>query len=559
MFDSAIAALAEGEIAWAGTSLTGRADLLGRVHKAVAASAESWVSTASSVKGLHPDSQLVGEEWTSGPYPVLSACDMLANSLRALAQKKSPLEGIKFGTAPGGRVSVPALPHSAYESILLHGFKAEVWMPPGVAASTVRSHAGLAAQRPSLTHGVGLVLGAGNITSIPPLDVLYELIANNRLTLLKLNPVMARMKAVYESALAPLISANLLRIVDGDGADGGYLAHHPGISHVHMTGSAATHDAVVYGPGPEGRARKVSKTPLLNKPITSELGGVSPIIVVPGRWTARDLRYQAEHIATMRLHNGGYNCIAGQVVLMSRDWNQKGAFLEELRAAMTRTPERTPWYPGSGDRVASACESYPGAEQVGTGRLLIELTAADNAQTMQTTEYFSPVLGVMELAGSGRVFLDAAISAANEDFTGTLGVNVIADPKDIKSMGKGFRRSLAQLHYGTIAINAWTGVGFLTAAAPWGAFPGHTLEDVQSGLGVVHNALLISGPERTVVTGPFRPFPRSVVHGEFALFPKPPWFVTSRSAKSTGKLLTEFVAKPSWARMPAVFAAAFRA
>lgn len=559
MFDGAIAELTEGESAWAAMSLTKRADLLGRVHEAVTASAENWVDTASSVKGLHPDSQLVGEEWISGPYPVLSACAMLANSLRALAQKKSPLEGVKFGSAPGGRVSVPVLPHSAYESILLHGYKAEVWMPPGVAASTVRSHAGLAARRPSLTHGVGLVLGAGNITSIPPLDVLYELIANNRLTLLKLNPVMARMKAVYEKALAPLIAANLLRIVDGDGADGGYLAHHSGISHVHMTGSAATHDAVVYGTGPEAQARKVANTPLLNKPITSELGGVAPIIVVPGRWTARDLRYQAEHIATMRLHNGGYNCIAGQVVLMSRDWNQKGAFLEELRAALTRTPERTPWYPGSDERLASACDSYPGAAKVGTGRLLIELTAADDAQAMQTTEYFSPVLGVMELAGSGRAFLDAAISAANQDFLGTLGANVIADPKDIRSMGQGFRESIAQLRYGTIAVNAWTGVGFLTAPAPWGAFPGHTLDDVQSGIGVVHNALLISEPERTVVTGPFRPFPRSIAHGEFALFPKPPWFVTSRSAKSTGRLLSEFAAKPSWSRMPAVFAAAFRA
>ena len=50
----------------------------------------------------------------------------------------------------------------------------------------------------------------------------------------------------------------------------------------------------------------------------------------------------------------------------------------------------------------------------------------------------------------------------------------------------------------------------------------------------MHNALLLDAPERTVVTGPFRPFPRSVAHGEFALFPKPPWFVTARSAATTG-------------------------
>lgn len=558
-FDDAISALTEGEIVWARMTLIERAALLDRVHDTVAAAAPLWVDTASSIKGLSPDSQLVGEEWISGPYSVLTSSAMLASSLRALAQHKSTLEGVRFGTAPGGRVTVPVLPHSAYDSILLHGFTAEVWMPPGVAASTVRSHAGLAARRPSLTHGVGLVLGAGNITSIPPLDVLYELIANNRVTVLKLNPVMARMKSVYESALAPLIAANLLRIVDGDGTDGGYLAHHPGISHVHITGSAATHDVVVFGPGTEGQKNKRDNTPLLKKPITSELGGVSPVIVVPGRWTDQDLKYQAEHIATMRLHNGGYNCIAGQVVVLSRDWDQKDAFLSELRAALTRAPDRSPWYPGSADRVASACESYPRAETVGAGRLLIDISAGENATALQTTEYFSPVLGVIELPGTGQAFLDAAVSTANRDFRGTLGVNVIAEPQVIRSMGSGFREAIAELRYGTIAINAWTGAGFLTAAAPWGAFPGHTLKDVQSGLGVVHNALLISEPERTVVTGPFRPFPRSVAHGELALFPKPPWFVTSRSAKSTGRLLTEFAAKPSWSRMPAVFGAAFRA
>jgi aldehyde dehydrogenase (NAD(P)+) len=263
----------------------------------------------------------------------------------------------------------------------------------------------------------------------------------------------------------------------------------------------------------------------------------------------------------MRLHNGGYNCIAGQIVVLSSDWKQKDQFLNELRSALTRTPPREAWYPGSDERVAQARAAYPNAEHhgAGGGRLLIDVKAGDDASAIQSTEYFSPVLGVIEVPGTGKKFLDAAVRTANDDFLGTLGANVIADPQDIKSMGEGFREAIADLRYGTIAINAWTGVGFLTAAAPWGAFPGHALEDIQSGRGFVHNALLISDPERTVVKGPFRPFPRSFAHGEFALFPKPPWFVTSRSARSTGRLLAGFAAKPSWLRMPAVFGAAFRA
>ncbi|MCU1423630.1 MAG: aldehyde dehydrogenase, partial [Microbacteriaceae bacterium] len=167
--------------------------------------------------------------------------------------------------------------------------------------------------------------------------------------------------------------------------------------------------------------------------------------------------------------------------------------------------------------------------------------------------------GVIELPGTGQAFLDTAVETVNDDFVGTLGANVLVDPATKKRLGDGFREAVARLRYGTIAINAWTGVGYLTAAAPWGAFPGHDLANVQSGIGTVHNALLIDSPERTVVTGPFRPFPRSFAGGEFALFPKPPWFVTSRSAAVTGRRLVGFASKPSWLRMPAVFASAFRA
>ncbi|CAM3423946.1 aldehyde dehydrogenase family protein [Isoptericola cucumis] len=559
--DATIEELTAGERRWAATPLAGRAALLERTHAAIAASAERWATTAGRIKGLDPGSPLMGEEWISGPYPALTGFGQLARSLAALAAGTSPLDGARFGTAPGGRATVRVLPHSAHESILLHGFRAEVWLRPGVAASTATSHAGLAQHHPSRTKGVALVLGAGNITSIAPLDVAYELVAHNRVVLLKLNPTTDDLEPVLAAALAPLIEAGVLRIVRGGAEAGAYLAHHPGIAHVHITGSAVTHDAVVYGPGDDGRARKAENSPLLDKEITSELGGVAPVIVVPGDWSERDLRYQAEHVATMRLHNGGYNCIAGQVVMVSSDWKHKDAFLAALREALDRAPARPAWYPGSDGRIASATESYPDAVRLGDDgcRVLVELADGGDATALERTEYFAPVLGVVELPGTGQAFLDAAVEKANRDLVGTLGANVVVAPKDRKALGAGFRKAVAALRYGTIGINAWTGVGYLTATAPWGAFPGHPLDDIQSGRGVVHNALLIDAAERTVVTGPFRPFPRSVAHGELALFPKPPWFVTARSAATTGRRLTAFAARPGWLRMPSVFAAAFRA
>ncbi|MFB7614901.1 aldehyde dehydrogenase family protein [Kitasatospora sp. NPDC056181] len=559
--DALLAELADGERRWAATPLTGRVALLGRVHAAVAAEAQAWVRTASRIKLLADDSPLTGEEWMSGPYALLTSLDALARSLRAVAAGRSPLDGARFGRAPGGRVTVPVLPLTAHDRLLLNGFTAEVWMPPGTDAETVRRRAGLGALDPQRTGGVGLVLGAGNITSIAPLDVLYELIAHNRVVLLKLNPVLGDLEPVYRRALAPLIEYGVLRIVSGGGDVGGYLAHHPGVAHVHITGSLATHDVVAFGPGEEGRARKATGTPLLTKPMTSELGGVSPVIVVPGEWSEADLRYQAEHIATQRLHNSGHNCIATQLVLLGEDWPQRETFLRLLRTALERLPARPAWYPGSAQRLADAAASHPGAEWQGAegSRLLVDLGDGRDAATLETTEYFAPVLGVLTLPGTGADFLDRAVETANRDLVGTLGANILVDPATLRRLGPAFDDALAALRYGTIAVNAWTALGFLTATAPWGAYPGHTVDDAQSGIGVVHNALLIDGPERTVVRGPFRPFPRSVAGGEWALFPKPPWFVTARSAALTGRRLTRFAARPSWTRMPGVFAAAFRA
>lgn len=559
--DAAVNQLSEGESRWAKMTVPARIALLGEVHSAVAANADQWVDAAVRAKNLDPDSPYVGEEWISGPYVVLSSLLALQHTLGAIAAGKSPIADTKLGSAPGGRVSVPVLPANPYEALLLHGFSAEVWMKPGDTQQAVRASAGLGARTPTETDGVGLVLGAGNITSIPPLDVLYELIAHNRVALLKLNPVMNRMLAPYSAAFKPLIDLGLLRIVTGAGDVGSYLANHPGISHVHITGSAVTHDVIVWGTGAGAATRKAAGTPLLAKPITSELGGVAPIIVIPGAWSKADLRYQAEHVVTQRLHNGGYNCIAGQIVVLSSQWPQREAFLAELRSALARTPDRAPWYPGSDDRVGQACTSYPGAERFGSsgGRLLVDIHAEDDAATLLTTEYFSPVLGVIELPGTGQAFLDTAVETVNRDFVGTLGANILGMPSTIKQLGAGFENALARLDYGTIAVNTWTALGFLTPGAPWGAFPGHTLEHVQSGIGVVHNALLLADTEKTIARGPFRPFPRSALHGEFALFPKPPWFVTARSAKKTGRLLAEFAAAPSWLKMPAIFISAFRA
>ncbi|WP_447946431.1 aldehyde dehydrogenase family protein [Microbacterium lacticum] len=546
--DQAITQLETGARAWSLLTLAQRRALLRRAHATTAAVAEEWADTASESKGLAPGHPLRGEEWLSGPYAALVAVDAYADTLGALAAGRSPIAGVRTGTAPGGRTVVHTSPLTATDRLLLSGYSTEVWLEPGVTAEAARRAAGLGQRHPSAPGGVGLVLGAGNITSIPYLDVLYELMAFNRVAILKLNPTQNALVGVFERALAPLIEPGFLRIVTGGGDVGGSLTGHPGISHVHITGSEATFRAIVPG---------------LSVPITAELGGVSPIIIVPGEWSAADLRYQAEHVVTMRLHNSGHNCIAGQAVLLSSDWPQRADFLEELRAAYDRAPERPVWYPNSESKMDAARDAYPDAGRCGDGSRTLVETSPGEAEPLETTEYFSPVLGVVALPGTGQEFLDTAVAHANDRLTGTLGANVLIDPATQSALRAGFERAVADLHYGTVAVNAWTAFGFLTPTATWGAYPGGTLDDAPSGIGIVHNAFLLDQVERTVVRGPFRPFPRSATSAlrgyGLSVLPKPPWFVTSRTGAAVCEGFTRFRIDGNGAAMSVVLVKAFGA
>ena len=546
--DLAIADLAEGERTWSHLSVAQRVTLLRAVRASVAASAEEWAETAAESKGLNGAHALRGEEWLSGPYSALGALDAYIETLSRLADGRNPLEGVRVDRAPGGRTRVHAFPMTAIDTILLSGFTGEVWLRPGITPRQARAGAGLAQRTPAKSGGIGLVLGAGNVTAIPVLDVLYELLANNRVALLKVNPTQDALVDVFEHALAPLIEPGFLRIVRGGAEAGAYLTAHKSFAHVHITGSAATFDAIVWGASSAGKRRRREDRPRLRTPITAELGGVSPIIVVPGDWTDANLTFQAEHIATMRLQNTGHNCIAGQVVILSRDWPQRAQFLAALRRAYASAPERPIWYPGSDARMQRAADDYPNALALGD-RLLVEIAESDDASAIERTEYFAPVLGVVQIGGLGQQFLEGAVQYANERLQGTLGANLLIDPATERSLGSGFERALTTLQYGSIAVNAWTAVGFITPTLTWGAFPGGTIQDVGSGIGVVHNALMLDGVERSVVRGPFRPFPRALSatlpwrrasRGRFTILPKPPWFTSARTGARVSEGLTRF-------------------
>jgi len=136
--------------------------------------ADEWVQIACDIKQIPNGSPLVGEEWISGPWAILSFTAALMDTLAKLDNGDDVLAGYRFGAAPGNRVSVEVSPHGTFDRLLFSGFRTEVWMRPGVTAAQARSGAGLAQRDPAHTAGVALVLGAGNIFSMAPLDTLQS-------------------------------------------------------------------------------------------------------------------------------------------------------------------------------------------------------------------------------------------------------------------------------------------------------------------------------------------------------------------------------------------------
>ncbi|MFF7249411.1 aldehyde dehydrogenase family protein [Embleya sp. NPDC008237] len=544
---------------WAALPITGRIELLLATRPRLVAAADRWVRKSCQAKGIDPDTPAAGEEWFTGPYPLLRYIDALTRTLTAARDGRDPLRGTRFTARPGDRTAVRVLPFDRYDRLLLNGFRGEVWLAPGVDEAAARASAG----RPVDTDpGVCLVLGAGNINSIAPLDVLHQLYAVDRVVLLKLNPVNDYLAPVLEEVFAPFVARGFLRITTGGAETGAALVDDDAVTAVHVTGSAATHDAIVFGPGPAGAERKTRGRPLLHKPVTSELGGVGPTIVLPGPWTRADVRYQARHLAAQKLNNNGFNCAATQVAVLPEHWNAREDFLDALRDALRSAPARVAYYPGAAERRARAAAGHPGAELLDDAevpRTLLTAIASDTDADAFRTEFFAPVLAVTTLPGrTPQEFLCHAVEFCNSALAGTLGANLVAHPRTLRDLGPRLEEAIAELRYGTVGVNCWTALGYVLPYAVWGAHPGHTPTAVGSGIGSVHNALLLPHAERTVITGPFRPFPRSVLTGQWSLSPVPPWFVHNRTAHTTGRLLLAFAARPTLRGLNAVLTSALR-
>jgi aldehyde dehydrogenase (NAD(P)+) len=560
--DQALTGLDTRKTEWARLPIRDKIGYLNQIRQLTLTHAQRWADAETKAKQLTPGSPLIGAEaWLGGPYALVSWLTASMQILATIEAGGDPLAHVKTRRSADGTLVARVLPADGYERLLFHGLTAEVWMQDGVTEQNLRQNMAGFYRQADPDGAVALVLGAGNVSAIVPLDIAARMINCGQVVICKMNPVNDYLGPIFEDIFAPLIRDGYLAFVYGGGEAGEYLTRHDAVQAIHITGSAATHDLIVYGPGEEGQRRKAADDRILDKPISSELGGVGATIVLPGPWTEADYRYQAQHVATQKLHNSGHNCVASQVLILPSDWEGHDTMLGHVRRQLGQAEDRTAYYPGTEQRLAALQHAAPDAEALGSGdakRLLVPDADPGQDHYGFRTEFFGPAMVTTSLPGDARQYLRRAVNFCNDRLYGTLSVNLIIHPATRKQLGADFDRAIAGLRYGAIGINAWAAAAFLLPRAAWGAYPGHTYTDIQSGTGTVHNALMFDKPLKTVVSAPFRPFPRSVRHGELTLFPTPPWFLTNKTSESTARKLTQFAAAPSAAKLPAIFTSALK-
>ncbi len=549
--NNAVQTLQEQKDAWVALSVRERIALVDRLIADFAAVADRWVAASLHAKGVDPASPTASEEWFTGPYLVLKHLRQFRQALVEIAASGRPRIPGPVTTRPDGQVVAQVFPQNGYDKIFFSGVRAEIWMEPGVTAEELPKTQALVYQDKQHPGKVALVLGAGNVSSIGPMDILYKLLVEDQVVIYKSNPVNAYLGPLIEEGFRALVDRGYLRVTYGGAAEGAYLCNHASVDTIHITGSDKTFEAIVFGPGPEGAKRKAEKRPLLTKTITGELGNVSPVIVVPGPWSDKDVAYQSEHIVSMLTNNAGFNCNATRVIIQHAAWGQREQLLQGVRKMLAQAPLRNAYYPGARDRQRAFVEAHPEAEQFGTpGKeelpwtLIAGVDSNKDEDITFTTEAFCGLFAESTLeAGSVAEYLDRAVAFANDHLWGTLNATILVHPASLKdpAVAAALDRAVANLRFGTVAVNYWAAAGFAMGTPTWGGFPGQDVYDVQSGIEVVHNALMFSRPQKTVMRAGFR------------ITPTPTWFFTH--GKAAGKVfpkLVKFEAEPSPWKIPGI-------
>ena len=548
MIDSMIQRLLEAPVRKHGLSLERRIDLCRSCVETLMPTVDDWIDAGARGKQCPNRIDVMAEELLSGPLIAVRLLRLLEQSFSDLLlyghTRLPQAEALPYERRIHGKSMLPIFPTlSLWDRLIFRGISADAILMEQ--ADPRKRHSDLYRQlQDTSVSKISLVLGAGNVSSVPFSDAIHKSLVCGHQVILKMNPVNAYLKPIFERAFAPLFQEGLLVAIEGDSQVGQALVDHPDVDDVHLTGSAHTHDRIVWGDDPqEILARKEAGTPRLTKPVTSELGNVSPWIIVPGVYTTKELTSQAMHLAASITNNAGFNCLATRVIVTCQNWPQRREFLRLLQQNLQSIPKRPAYYPGALERYRRFTQTNIDPDDSGClPYRLLESQSIDQNPLVFQEESFTCVCVETPLASqTAAQFLDEAVALCNLRLPGTLCASVSFPKLFVEQKRRIISQALGTLRYGCVSVNQWSALAYSLLTPPWGGAPGASLEDAQSGIGQVHNTYLLERVEKTVLYGPL------------VNFPKPVWFPGHRNALRVGRELIGLYHQPSNYRLMKLF------
>lgn len=485
---------------WAQVGLPDRLYYLESCRNNLRRVASFWVEEEATLRGHTPNSTAGAESWLLGPVPVARTLRYLINGVRSGGRPNIPSKRLRID----GRSVSRVFPSGFSEGLLFWDIEAHVWS----IGSELQGNKYRKARETS--PGPALVLGASNVSSICATDMLSKLFCDNRPVVCKMPPRLQPLEPIFREIFHPLIRDGHLQILTGGREIGEKLLQEPIFDTVHLTGSVETYRHLLESNTFDGRT------------FTAELGCVTPALVVPGPWSQEELAYQARHLASLLTLNGGFNCVTPQVLVLSKNWSHKTAFLKALRTELDKFKNRDDTFPGAPERRQSFRDDYPEAEIYGP-RTLVELDPSAETRLFRE-EGFCGVVGWVELESRHlEDYLQQAVQFCKHKLWGDLSCLVLVDTLTRRLHERAIAQTLTALEYGTVGLNVFAGLGFACSVTPWGSYLDGKAD---TGNGWVHNLYFFDRPEKTVFEGPFvpvlpqpwvKPFPNLFQVGE-ALF-----------------------------------------
>ncbi|MBX7112841.1 MAG: aldehyde dehydrogenase family protein [Myxococcaceae bacterium] len=525
--------------------------LLQRMRLGYGEVAEEAVRLGCQAKGIDFESEDSGEEWLANAMITARIMRLTEEALRDVERYGAPrIPDAHIRELPDGRVAIKVFPANTFDSVLLPHHDGEVFMQKGVTRANLDEHRAVFYKKPH-DGRLCVVLGAGNVASISSTDCVYKMFVEGCVCVLKMNPINAYLGPLFERAFAPAIARGFLAIVYGGSEQGAQLANHGLVDELHMTGSDKTYDALVWGTQPQEVAdRKARHAPVLTKTVSSELGNISPVIVVPGPYTESELSYQARSIAGMVFNNASFNCVAAKLLVTCQAWEGRRKLLDGIETHLKRAPTRLAYYPGAVERWQRFIDGRPHVRVIGEaseGRLpfalLTDVDASNPNEKVFSEEPWCTVLSETSLPAPDTVgFLRDAVRFVNDRVWGTLCATLIVHPKTLADplTGAAVDQAIDALRYGSVSLNSFSGAVFAIGSAPWGGHPSSTPQNIQSGSGVVHNTFMLEKSEKFVLRAPLKTYPIAL------------WLPGHRSLKEMGRKLLDFEMSPSWLKVPGI-------